>query len=460
MRAGGRDGIHGEEETELDPLGITPLERLLGNLSQGNLAWDLGALAGCLAAAYAVCWLVGRSRPADSVWFGRALVDGLLFPLLALAFAYLARIVLDDYHRVPLLRIAAPVLLSLAGIRLLARVLTMVFPASGLARAIERVFSWLAWIAVVLWILGLLQPVLQELRAIQISFGKSTVSVLDIIEGVLSSGAVLVLALWVSATLERKLLRENIHDLSLRKVAANITRAVLLLVGFLFALSAVGVDLTVFSVLGGALGVGIGFGLQKLAANYVSGFVILFERSLRIGDTVRVDNFEGVVSDIKTRYTLIRSLNGRESVVPNEMLITQRIENLSLADPKVLLSTDVSVGYDSDVDVVQRVLLEAATGLDRVIGDPEPSVRLVRFGADGLEFTLFFWIADPQNGQANVKSEVNLRILKGLRAAGVEIPYPQRVVHVRPAAADADADTARMVPSASATAATGSAAER
>jgi small-conductance mechanosensitive channel len=199
----------------------------------------------------------------------------------------------------------------------------------------------------------------------------------------------------------------------------------------LFALSAVGVDLTALSVLGGALGVGLGFGLQKLAANYVSGFVILFERSLRIGDTVRVDNFEGTVMDIKTRYTLIRALNGRESIVPNEKLITERIENLSLADPRVLLSTDVAVGYDSDVDAVQKILVDAALVCERVLADPPPSARLARLGADGLEFTLLFWIADPANGQLNVRSDVNLRILRGLRAAGIEIPFPQRVVHIK-----------------------------
>src|SRR3954465_8994328 len=145
----------------------------------------------------------------------------------------------------------------------------------------------------------------------------------------------------------------------MRKVASNAVRAFLLLIGLLFALSDVGVDLTALSVLGGAIGVGLGFGLQKLASNYVSGFVILFERSLRIGDTVRVDNFEGVVADIKTRYTLIRSLSGRESVVPNEKLISERIENLSLADPTLLVTTEVSVSYEADVDQVERILLEA-----------------------------------------------------------------------------------------------------
>jgi small-conductance mechanosensitive channel len=420
---------------------MTPLDRLLRGLAQGALAWDAGALIACLLAAYGLCWLVGRKRPADSVWFGRHLVDGLLFPLLAMGLAYTARIALDDLFRLPLLRIAVPVLLSLAGIRLLARVLTMVFPASGVARAVERVFSWVAWLAVVLWFLGLLQPVLAELDAIQFAFGKAKLSLLDIVKGVLLCGLVLVVALWISATVERKVLRQNIQDLSLRKVAANMTRALLLLVGFLFALSAVGVDLTAFSVLGGAIGVGIGFGLQKLAANYVSGFVILFERSLRIGDTVRVDNFEGVVADIKTRYTLIRAAGGRESIVPNEKLITERIENLSLDDPRLLITVNISVGYDSDVDLVQRLLVESALAVEKVMRDPVPVTRLVNFGADGLEFQLLFWVAELAV-QAPARSDVSLGILKRLRAAGIDIPYPQRVVHLRPAP-QADAGAGR-----------------
>lgn len=410
---------------------MAELERLVRELGHGGMPWELAALVGCLGAAYGICWALGRrAQTADSIWFGRALVDGVLFPMLALGFVYSARLVMEHYQKVPLLRIAVPVLISLAGIRLLARVFTVAFPRSGLARLVERLFSWLAWIAAVLWIAGLLPSVMAEMEAIQFTFGKSKVSLLSLVYGVLSSGAVLVIVLWISAALERKVLRESVADLSLRKVAANTIRAVLLLVGFLFALSAVGVDLTALSVLGGAIGVGLGFGLQKLAANYVSGFVILFERSLRIGDTVRVDGFDGVVADIKTRYTLIRSLNGRESIVPNEMLITQRIENLSLADPKVLLTADVSVAYDSDPDQVEQVLLEAARGIPRIIAEPEPAVRLLRFGPDALEYQLQFWIADPQSGQGNVRSDVNLRILKGLRAAGIEIPFAQRVVRV------------------------------
>ena len=185
------------------------------------------------------------------------------------------------------------------------------------------------------------------------------------------------------------------------------------------------------SVLGGAIGVGIGFGLQKLASNYVSGFVILAERSMRIGDNVRVDNFEGRITDINARYTVIRSLTGRESIVPNELLIINRVENLSLADPKVWQSTVVSVAYDSDVDQVTGLLEQAALSQDRVLKDPGPSVALSAFGADGLEFTLGYWIADPENGQLNLRSLVNRTILQSLRANGVEIPYPQRVLHIQ-----------------------------
>jgi len=219
-----------------------------------------------------------------------------------------------------------------------------------------------------------------------------------------------------------------------RKAISNATRALLMFVGVLLALSAVGIDLTALSVLGGALGVGIGLGLQKLAANYISGFVILAERSMRIGDNVRVDNFEGRVTDINARYTVIRSLTGRESIVPNEMLITNRVENLSLADPRIWASTVVSVAYDSNVEKVMQLLMEAALSSERVLRDPAPSVALSAFGADGLEFTVGFWIADPENGQLALRSHINLAILRALRENGIEIPFPQRVLHVTAAA--------------------------
>jgi small-conductance mechanosensitive channel len=299
-------------------------------------------------------------------------------------------------------------------------------------RVLERTLSWLVWGAMVLWVTGLLPLLLQELETIHWKLGGVDVSLRSLIEGVLSAAAVLVVMLWVSAAIEARLLAGATDNLSVRKIAANAARALLLLVGLLLALSAAGIPLGALSVLGGAFGVGLGFGLQKLAANYVSGFVILAERSLRIGDTVRVDNFEGQVTDINTRYTVIRALNGRESIVPNEMLITQRVENSSLADPRVAITTNLQVDYGSDLDSLMPQLAQAAGQVPRVLADPAPGVQLAGFGADGLDLAVVFWIGDPQNGQGNVKSDVNLALLRTLAAAGVHIPYPQRVLHQSP----------------------------
>ncbi|NBQ90211.1 MAG: hypothetical protein EBT96_02085 [Betaproteobacteria bacterium] len=176
----------------------------------------------------------------------------------------------------------------------------------------------------------------------------------------------------------------------------------------------------------GPFGVGIGLGLQKLAANYVSGFVVLAERSVRIGDMVSVDGFEGRITDIKTRYTVIRALNGRESIVPNEVLLTQRIENSSLADPKVVQRTSVTVAYGTGLSSLSPLMVQAVAAVPRVLSEPPPAVHLDAFGPDGLELIVSFWIEDPENGSGNVKSDVNLALLTVLNGQGVVIPYPQR----------------------------------
>jgi len=221
---------------------------------------------------------------------------------------------------------------------------------------------------------------------------------------------------------------------------------VIVFVGLLLALSAVGIDLTALSVLGGAIGVGLGLGLQKLAANYVSGFVILTERALRIGDTVKVDGFEGRISDITTRYTVLRALNGREAIVPNEMMVTQRVESATLADSRMALNTVVQVGYDTDLDALVPQILAVLPGVARVIADPVPGVQLSAFAADGLELTISFWIADPENGTGSVKSDVNMALLRLFNRNGIEIPFPQRVV--RTLAVQGGLDAEGVVPGA------------
>ena len=410
------------------------LNDLLGSLTQPGALTELAVLAGCLTLAWGIVRLVrGQQSPEGSIWFGRRIVDGVLFPMLALALAFAAKLVLKATTTAAVFKLAVPMLISLVVIRLSVRVLGVTFPAARWVRILERSISWLAWIAVVLWVTGVLPIVMDAMDDVSWKVGASRMTLRNIVEGALTAGLVLMLALWVSAAIEKKLLHGTGNTLSLRKMAASIVRAALLFVGLLVALSAVGIDLTALSVLGGAIGVGVGFGLQKIAANYVSGFVVLAERALRIGDMVKVDGFEGRITDIRTRYTVIRALNGRESLVPNEILITQRVENSSLADPQVVVNTLVQVAYGTDVRALRPKLIEAIQRVPRVLEQPPPGVELAEFAADGMNLNIGFWIGDPENGQGGVRSDVNLAVLDLLNAEGIQIPFPQRVMHVPPA---------------------------
>jgi small-conductance mechanosensitive channel len=415
------------------PQPIDDLEGWLAAFTQTTVLVELLVLAACVALAWALVVLLRRALGAHderSILFGRRVVDGALFPLVLLCLGYMARALLDQWATVAVFKVVIPVLVALVVIRIGVKVLQVAFKEARWARSLEHTISWVAWLAMVLWVSGLLPVVLNELDQIHWKVGGSTLSVRTLIEGFLTAGAVLIFTLWISSAIETRLLRSATGgELSLRKAVSNATRALLMFVGLMLALSAVGIDLTALSVLGGAVGVGIGMGLQKLTANYISGFVILAERSMRIGDCVRVDGFEGFITQINARYTVVRALSGRESIVPNELLITSRVENLSLADSRVSQSTVVSVGYDSDVDLVMQLLTVAALAQDRVLRDPAPAANLTNFGADGLEFTLVYWINDIENGAGNLKSLVNLAVLKALRDNAIDIPYPQRVVH-------------------------------
>jgi small-conductance mechanosensitive channel len=412
------------------PAPTRELSDLLAALTQPAALTELAVLLACMALAWALVRLWrGPQVPEGSIWFGRHVIDGVLFPSLALAFAYGAKLGLSGSLTPAVFKIAIPILLSLAIIRLSVRVLGATLPRARWVRAIEKTISWLAWGGVVLWVTGVLPSLFEAMEDVGWKIGGARVSLRNLVEGTVTAGFVMVLALWVSAAIERRLLRGSGDTLSFRKMAATLVRAALLLIGLLLALSAVGIDLTALSVLGGALGVGLGFGLQKIAANYVSGFVVLAERSLRIGDMVKVDGFEGRITDIRTRYTVIRALNGREAIVPNEMLITQRVENSSLADPLVALQCAVQVAYGSDVRALQARIVAAVAAVPRVLAEPAPDCQLGAFAADGIDLNIVFWIRDPENGQGNVRSEVNLAILDTLNAMGVEIPFPQRVVH-------------------------------
>ena len=409
------------------------------DLGAPGVDWQIGTLALCLILG----WLISRGlrtalrdRKVNTrvMRIGVESFSRVLSPLLALLFIAGAKLLLAKYHHVNLLRLAIPLVASFALIRLAFYILRRSFARGGHASTVlllfEKIFAILVWAGVALYITGLWPALLDLMEEIVFPMGRNKISLLSILQALCSVGVTLVLALWLGALLEERVMQvSNMHS-SLRTVVARLARAALILVAVLVSLSLVGIDLTVLSVFGGALGVGIGLGLQKIISSYVSGFVILLERSLAIGDMVTVDKYYGRVTRINTRYTVIRSLDGIETVVPNDMLISGPVQNYSLSDRVLRLASQVTIAYDSDLEAVLTLLQEAVAKIDRVSKELPPQAVLLKFGVDGLELEVGFWISDPENGRANVVSDANRVIWRALKANKVQVPFSQREVRI------------------------------
>jgi small-conductance mechanosensitive channel len=240
----------------------------------------------------------------------------------------------------------------------------------------------------------------------------------------------LLVALWAGSALEAKLMGAATLDSSLRAVFARLGKSALVVVAVLIVLPLLGIDLTVLSVFGGALGVGLGLGLQKIASNYVSGFIILLDRSIRLNDVITADHQHGVVTRIKTRYVVVRSPNGVESIIPNDILVTTTVVNHSYTDKKVRIPLKVQVAYNTQVEQAAQALTEIASRQARVLRDPAPTVHVISLADNGVELELGVWLADQEQGTQDVRSAINLAILNEFRARGIEIPFPQREVRL------------------------------
>ncbi|HEY4371551.1 MAG TPA: mechanosensitive ion channel domain-containing protein [Burkholderiales bacterium] len=420
------------------------------------MLWQAGTLAVCLLlAAYGARLLRRGIRlrmereaqaqaaggvPASvlrerSLRVGREGVMRLAFPLLALAFLLVGRGLLEHYPHLNathlhLVHLAVPLLYAMAGIRAIVYLLRHVFHESAALKAGERWIAFAVWLAVAIDLVGLTPDIVALLESISFHLGKQSINLWLIGQAVFSVALTLLVSLWASALLEQRLMAAETLDMSFRVAVGRFARALFVTVAVLVSMSLVGIDLTVLSVFGGALGVGLGLGLQRIASNYMSGFIILLDHSIRIGDVVTVDKFSGAVTHINTRYTVLKGLDGTESILPNEMLVSTPVVNQSYTSRKVALSVQLSVAYDSDLDMVGKLLETTAAAHPRVLADPPPRMQLSGFGADGLELSLGFWIEDPERGNNNVRSEINLAIWREFKARGVEIPYPQREVRV------------------------------
>jgi small-conductance mechanosensitive channel len=240
--------------------------------------------------------------------------------------------------------------------------------------------------------------------------------------------------MWLSGTIEARLMRaESLHS-SLRVVFARLATALLVLLAVVMVLPLLGIDLTVLSVFGGALGIGLGLGLQKIASNYVSGFIVLLDRSIRIGDLITVDNFYGEVKNITTRYVVVRALDGREAIIPNELLIATTVLNHSYSNNQIRVALDIQIAYRSDLEQAMQLMEEAARRHERVLADPAPRAFLLAFADSGIDLQLGVWVDDPEKGVLAIRSELYLDIWRAFKESGIEIPFPQREVRILPSA--------------------------
>lgn len=397
--------------------------------------WQLAAIGAALLLGRFVSSEVCHHIRTSPRWkFGKGDFERVAFPLFTLGFMALAELVLGRFQAALLVNIAKSLLVALAVIRLAVYVLGHILPEGAFLRTVVRVIAWVAWIGVVLHATGLLPDVIAALNDVGFTVGasKQRVTLWLAMQAVAALAIALALTLWLGRITETRVLAAETLQMSTRIVIAKAVRAGAVLLAIFVALPLVGIDITALSIFSGALGVGLGFGLQKIASNYVSGFIVLLDKSLKIGDVVTVDGRRGEVKAIESRYTVIRGLDGVESIVPNETLITQTVSHHTYSDPKVSVTIPVSVAYENDAKKACGLLLQVAQRHSRVLAEPGPAALVKGFGDNGVDLSLVVWIADPAVGEGRLRSDLLLDILATFQANGVEIPYPRRDVRILP----------------------------
>ena len=425
------------------------VDQLWSDLLAPDFIWQVLALLLVLAVAWWLSYRLrkgseGRLESAEAQSalrkFGAGSLKRIAFPLVALVLVWVLRKVLVALHweHLSLLYLAGPLLVSLALARMFAYVLRRVLPQGIFLTRFERIVTVVIWLGVILHLTGLAEPLIEALEQVSFRIGKQEVDLWMLIHGTVTIGVTLLVALWIASLLESRLMAAERMDANLREVMARLTKAVLTVIALLCSLSLVGIDVTALSVFSGAFAVGLGFGLQKIASNYVSGFIILLDRSIRLGNLVAVDAATtGTVSQITTRYTVLKTLTGTEIIIPNEYLVSNIVRNLSFSDTRIRVAVTIQVAYRTDLEQAMQIMVEAARRQERVLTDPAPSVLLTDFAESGINLELGFWVADPEAGTGGVRSDINMAIWKSFRESGIEIPYPQREVRViaTPAAA-------------------------
>ncbi|EIM98030.1 mechanosensitive ion channel MscS [Paraburkholderia hospita] len=410
------------------------------DFGQPVILWQVGVLLGTLALAYLLARLMRRALDAKretrygALRFGAEALNRALFPLLGGVLVWIARAIAGQFIHTSLLDLALVPLFGIGLIYIVFYLARRVFGRDDSAHTwlslVEKVVSLIVWVGMVLTVMGIQNDVLKWMASVQFRIANTHVTLLSLLSGLLWVCVTMIVAMWLGAALEDRLMRSGALDANLKVVLSRVGRALLILGAVLISLSLVGIDITVLGVFGGALGVGLGFGLQKIASNYVSGFIILIDRSLRIGDTINVSGLQGMVTQIRTRYTVVRGLDGIETLVPNEKLITDVVQNQSSYLTRGNAKATLQISYSTDVEKAMALLVEATHGVDRVLQEPAPTPYLAGFGPDGINLELGYWIQDAATGTSAVRSNVNRNIWRLFSENGIAIPYAQREVRI------------------------------
>lgn len=399
------------------------------------IGWlEIGISIALMIATYYLSEFFIKRRPAVAgrKWSGlRHIINRLMWPVLMLICSVIALYVWNVFElRSVWLRLLIMAARWMILIRLVLALVHAALPTHKITDWLERFLSGTLWICFVIWVSGIDDLILNVLKHTKLSIGSIDLSVYMILTGLMWVAVVLTFAMWLSRLVENWLMKNEHMDINLRIVVSKIVKAMLAVLAILIALPLVGIDLTVLSVFGGAVGVGVGFGLQKVASNYISGFIILGDRSIRPGDRLTVNGFTGYVTKITSRFVVLQSTVGGEALIPNETFITSTVINESYTAKSLWQSLDIQVAYHTDLALAMRIMEEAAAAQERVQHDPAPKSFLTNFGENGVDLRLGFWVKDPENGFAGLFSAILLDIWKRFNENDIEFPYPQREVRI------------------------------
>lgn len=407
-------------------------DRLLAALDTRRGLVELALLVACVAVAWLVDRLVERRFGRDTDERGGRLAMG-AFPIALLLVVLVVRAGFSRSGPTFLLDLAIPLAVALAVIRLAVYVLRRLAAPAPWLKGSERAIAFVIWAIVALHYLGVTAEVNEMLEHVVVPLGRESVSLFTIGQGFLVVLVTVAVTLWLSGFLEKRLMAME-FDINARVVLSKFLRAFVVVVGVLISLPAIGIDLTLLSVFGGALGVGIGLGLQKLAANYIAGFTILLDRSITLGDMVTVDGRFGTIVRVTSRYVVVRALDGVDAIVPNETLVTTTVLNHSLHRQRIRLVVPVLVAHGADVSRALELLVAAARAEPRVLQEAGRAPEALATGVveAGIALELGFWIADPDKGQGNLRSAVLVRALAAFRDASIPIPTTLREIRWLP----------------------------